>query len=92
MIATGTQWPPDSERINDYRRFLALYDGDHRDAFIEKVAAQIYKGDALTYLTCNYPRTIVNIPADLLVGAPPVISYEERAQRSLAKDSAGQPF
>ena len=78
MIYSGADWPPDSARINDYRRYLALYDGDHRDAFREKVAAQIYAGDALTFLVCNYPRTIVNIPADLLVGAPPVISYEEK--------------
>jgi len=79
MLTTGADWPPDRCRIDDYRRYQALYDGDHREAFKEKIAAKLYNrsGDGLTRLALDYPRTIVDIPADLLVGAPPVISYTD---------------
>lgn len=79
MLATGAEWPPDRERIDCYRRYQELYDGDHREAFRERIAGKLYNksGDGLTWLALDYPRTIVDIPADLLVGAPPVISYTE---------------
>lgn len=79
-LETGAAWPPDPDRIDKYDRFEQLYNGDHREAFKEAIAAKLYnKGaDGLTYLVFAYPEIIVNILADLLVGAPPVISYEEK--------------
>ena len=71
MLTTGADWPPDRCRIDDYRRYQALYDGDHREAFRTRSPRILQPGgDGLTRLALDYPRTIVDIPADLLVGAP----------------------
>jgi len=90
VLETGAQWPPDRERIEGYRRFECLYRGDHRSAFKEKVASLLFNkgGDGLTWLALDYPRTIVDIPADLLVGAPPVISYEDKTLNAAWQDIA----
>lgn len=81
MLGVGAQWPPESEevRIDGYRRFEEMYSGDHRKAFAERVSQFLYNkgGDGLTWLTLDYPKSIVEIPAELMVGQPPVISYED---------------
>lgn len=77
MLTTGAEWPPDNERILRYRQYEALYEGDHASVFPDVAAELKKKGDARTSLVLDYPRSIVDIPAELLVGQPPVISYED---------------
>lgn len=82
MFKTGAAWPPDAERMEKYARYEHLYEGRHRDAFIEDYAARLKSGATLDDLkdrVLDYPRSIVDIPADLLVGQPPVISYEDKS-------------
>lgn len=90
MLATGVQWPPDRHRIEAYRRFESLYEGDHRAAFIENLAIKLYdKGrDGLTNLILDYPKSIVDIPAELLVSSPPIISYEDPEMNSAWQEIA----
>lgn len=79
MLATGQPWPPDGDRIAGYRDFGALYDGRHIDVDSISRAHDRRRRelgpDADTYLVHDFPRLIVNIPTNLLISSPPVISY-----------------
>lgn len=78
MWEKGQEWPPDKERIANYRKYEALYEGRHAEVFKDTVdAVPDAVGDKRTKLVLDYPRSIVDIPAELLVGQPPVISYED---------------
>lgn len=74
-----TRWPAEPQRLNRYRRYEQLYRGEHHKAFAERVNMKLYKmaRKGMGFLELDYPRTIVDIPADLLVGASPVISYRK---------------
>lgn len=74
-----TKWPAEPKRLDRYRRWEQLYRGEHHKAFAQRLNRKLYKmsRDGMTFLELDYPRTIVDIPADLLVGASPVISYRD---------------
>lgn len=73
------EWPADQGRISRYLAFERLYKGEHHKAFAARVNQQlaIAGRDGLTFLALDYPKTIVDIPADLLVGHSPVISFDQ---------------
>jgi SPP1 Gp6-like portal protein len=74
-----THWPADKKRLERYWLYEQLYDGEHADAFEAKLKKPIKNaaGDGLTWLEFDYPRMIVDVSTNLLVGEPPVISYED---------------
>lgn len=80
VIQEKADWPLDSARIKSYQLYEALYRGDHRKAFIQKIAMQLYArpDDGITYLVFGYPALIVHAVTGLLVTAPPVVSYAEK--------------
>ena len=82
-----TTWPAEPERMQRYRKFEELYRGEHHKAFAKRINKELYKQgrDGLTFLEIDYPKTIVNVPADLLVGQPPVISYPDADQNAALK-------
>lgn len=82
------EWPFDGKRIKRYIRNEHLYRSRHDKAFAERIAQQLYKkvgGDGLTFLVIDFPKTIVNIPANLLVGHAPVISYQDQTLNDALK-------
>lgn len=82
------KWSPgEDDRLKAYRFYEQLYRSEHHSAFADRVNQSLYKmgGDKLTFLALDYPRTIVNVPANLLVGLSPVISYTEPALNDALK-------
>ena len=69
----------DAPRMKRYRLCDLLYDGEHEEAFADKLAEpkKSAGGDGLTWLELDYPRIIVDVSTNLLVGETPVISYED---------------
>ncbi len=73
------EWPHDRPRMDRYRLYQQLYDGEHEAAFEKRIAKPRDNagGDGLTWLEMDYPKMIVNVSTNLLVSETPVISYED---------------
>lgn len=78
----------DGDRMARYRLFDLLYDGEHEEAFSDKLAEpkKSAGGDGLTWLELDYPRIIVDVSTNLLVGETPVISYEDEELNNTLRD------
>lgn len=81
------EFPADSDRIKRYVFAEKLYRSKHGEAFAARIAALLSKagGDGLTFLVLDFPKTIVNIPANMLVGLSPVISYADKSLNDALK-------
>ena len=77
LIWEGGAWPPeaDAARLEDYRRYQLLFEGDHATAF-EQMSAYLPPGRRrrLTYLVLNYAGLITKLAADLLFSEAPVFN------------------
>lgn len=82
------EWPMDAARMKRYRLCDLLYDGEHEEAFADKLAEpkKSAGGDGLTWLELDYPRIIVDVSTNLLVGETPVISYEDKELNDTLRD------
>lgn len=84
-------WPPseDQARFDQYTRNLQLFDSDHKTAF-ERMSAKLPRHlREKLYLVQDYPRLVTEIYADLIYGAPPVISapaQQEQLNELLVKN------
>ena len=62
----------DIYRIQGYKAYLDLFNGDHKRVF-----NNLQPGEERTYIAVNIPRLICNVSADLLFGDPPKYIVED---------------
>lgn len=72
-------WPPtreDAERRAKYAYFEQIFDGDYKEAFATK-SAQVDPEEEIPYLGADWGALICKVNADMLFGAPPIVSVGE---------------